>query len=175
MSANCSLVIWWGGRKTTFLELLFEPVFVFQTELLYYRTAKCLDQASRIVICFTNNLTDVMYEHDANMLIMMMHWVRWWMSSDIVHWTLGCANLSDCRWRWLRCWCWWWWLEVMVREGALSQVVARIIAAPANENDPALCNMLRFVLVGSSTFFCYRLVLIRRTLFYWHSSQQHSL
>ena len=38
------------------------------------------------------------------------------------------------------------------KRGALSQVVARIIAAPANENDPDLCNMSRFVLVGSSTF-----------------------
>ena len=34
------------------------------------------------------------------------------------------------------------------KRGALSQVVARIIAAPANENDPALCNASRFVLVG---------------------------
>ena len=41
------------------------------------------------------------------------------------------------------------------KRGALSQVVASIIGAPANENDPALCNMSRFVLVGSSTFFIF--------------------
>ena len=52
------------------------------------------------------------------------------------------------------------------KRGALSQVVARIIAAPANENDPDLCNMSRFVLVGSSTFFYfYGLVLVRLLLF----------
>ena len=121
------MTAWWSNKLRKNREFL---GIAFPTSSCFSRHSCCSSTGQPDVWTKHGGVTTIllirciaMYEHeyDAQMLIL------------IIQCALSSANLSDC-------W-WWWWLGTDVKRGALSRVVARIIPAPGNENDPALCNL----------------------------------